>query len=173
MNCPIRARSANDRATRIVSSGGRATTGTSSILLTNFGSSLLLDLLTELEMSLSKASDLLDGESPPVSSAIGAPPFKAWRPPKPSQSSTTLQPDHACSPMITSLPWKARSPSMGSQFWQGLHARSTPQRVLCSSESTRSVAFPSPAFRRDLQSRGLWLHESQRSGVRFQGSGHC
>ena len=43
VNCPIRARSARERATHIVSSGGRATSGTSSILLTNFGGSLMPD----------------------------------------------------------------------------------------------------------------------------------
>ena len=48
VKCPINARSTKESATRIVSSGGKVTTGTSSILLTNFdGTSMVVFFLYE------------------------------------------------------------------------------------------------------------------------------
>ena len=83
VNYPINARSASDRETRIVSSGGRATSGTSSIRLTNFGSSLLPKRLAWLVISLSKASNQVGKDSSPTSSTILMPhplraSFNAW-----------------------------------------------------------------------------------------------
>ena len=59
VNCPINAQSAKESATRMVSSRGKATTGTSSILLSNFNEASLVVFLLYEATSLVKSSFLV------------------------------------------------------------------------------------------------------------------